>query len=102
MARPQKRSEQACAVLEAHETLQIPAIPDEAWFIAPSPVRLADGAFAPVDSPARTLQADLAASLDTHSDGDQRWSIRRSLALITIASLVGWALLIVTARMLLS
>lgn len=102
MARPQKRAEQARAVLEPHEALQIPAIPADAWLLAPSPVRLADGAFAPVDSPARALQSDLAASLYTLSDADQRWSARRSLAVITVASLLGWAGLIFTARMLLS
>ncbi|WP_421932362.1 hypothetical protein [Phenylobacterium sp.] len=97
MARPQKR-----AAEPAPEALEIPAIPAEAWVLAPSPVRLADGAFDPVDSPARALQADLAASFAEHHDDDRRWSARRSLAVITAASLVGWAVLIITARALLS
>lgn len=95
MARPQKRVAEP-----APEALEIPAIPAEAWVLAPSPVRLADGAFDPVDSPARALQAELAASFAERSE--HRWSARRSLAVITAASLVGWAVLIITARALLS
>lgn len=90
MARPQKRAAQP------PEALEIPAIPTEAWVLAPSPVRLADGAFEAVDSPARVLQAELAASFAEPED--HRWSARRSLAFITAGSLVGWALLIATAR----
>ncbi len=97
MARPQKR-----AAEPAPEALEIPAIPAEAWVLAPSPVRLADGAFDPVDSPARSLQAELAASFANRRDDEHRWSARRSLAVITAASLVGWAVLIITARALLS
>ncbi len=93
MARPQKR-----AAEPAPEALDIPAIPAEAWVLAPSPVRLADGAFAPIDSPARALQAELAASFADRQDGEARWSPRRSLAVIIGASLVGWVVLIVTAR----
>jgi len=93
MARPQKR-----AAEPAPEALEIPAIPAEAWVLAPSPVRLADGAFDPVDSPARALQADLAASFADRQHEDERWSPRRSPAVITSASLVGWVVLIVTAR----
>jgi hypothetical protein len=93
MARPQKR-----AAEPAPEALEIPAIPAEAWVLAPSPVRLADGAFEPVDSPARALQADLAASFAEQQDDDRRWSPRRSLAFITAGSLIGWIVLIVTAR----
>ena len=92
MARPQKRVE------AASEALDIPPVPAEAWVLAPSPVRLADGAFAAVDSPARALQAELVASFAQHRDDDHRWSPRRSLAFITVGSLVGWALLIATAR----
>ena len=92
MARPQKRVEQA------HEALDIPPVPAEAWVLAPSPVRLADGAFSAVDSPARQLQADLAASFAQHQADDRRWSPRRSLAFITVGSLAGWALLITAAR----
>ncbi|WP_340646639.1 hypothetical protein [Phenylobacterium sp.] len=92
MARPQKRVE------EAVEVLDIPPVPAEAWVLAPSPVRLADGAFEPFDSPARTLQADLAASFAQHQADDRRWSPRRSLAFITVGSLAGWALLIAAAR----
>ena len=92
MARPQKRVE------EVHEALESPPVPAEAWVLAPSPVRLADGAFDPVDSPARALQADLAASLAQHHDDDRRWSPRRSLAFITVGSLAGWAALIAVAR----
>lgn len=92
MARPQKRVE------AAHEALDIPQVPAEAWVLAPSPVRLADGAFDPIDSPARQLQADLAASYSQHQDDDRRWSPRRSLAFITVGSLAGWALLITAAR----
>lgn len=95
MARPQKRVAES-----AHEALEIPAIPAEAWVLAPSPVRLADGAFDPVDSPARALQAELVASFAEQTE--HRWSARRSLAVITAASLVGWAVLIITARALLS
>lgn len=91
MARPQKRVAEP-----AHEALEIPAIPAEAWVLAPSPVRLADGAFDPVDSPARALQAELIASFAEQTEN--RWSARRSLAVITAASLVGWAVLILTAR----
>ena len=92
MARPQKRVERV------HEALDIPPVPAEAWVLAPSPVRLANGAFAAVDSPARLLQADLAASFAEQRTDDRRWSPRRSLAFITVGSLVGWAALIATAR----
>ncbi len=92
MARPQKRVE------EAYEALDIPPVPAEAWVLAPSPVRLADGAFDPVDSPARRLQADLAASFAEQREDDNRWSPRRSLAFITVGSLLGWAGLIAAAR----
>lgn len=92
MARPQKRVE------EAYEALDIPPVPAEAWVLAPSPVRLADGAFDPVDSPARRLQADLAASFAEQREDDHRWSPRRSLAFITVGSLLGWAGLIAAAR----
>lgn len=92
MARPQKR------VAEAHEALDIPPVPAEAWVLAPSPVRLADGGFAAVDSPARALQADLAASFAQQREDGHRWSPRRSLAFITVGSLAGWTLLIVAAR----
>ena len=92
MARPQKR------VQAAHEALGISPVPDEAWVLAPSPVRLADGAFDPIDSPARQLQADLAASLSHHAEDERRWSPRRSLAFIIVGSLAGWALLITAAR----
>ncbi len=93
MARPQKR------VAAAHEALGILPVPADAWVIAPSPVRLADGAFDPIDSPARRLQTDLAASFGQHQDDDRRWSPRRSLAFITVGSLAGWALLITAARL---
>ena len=92
MARPQKRVE------EAHEAFDIPPVPAEAWVLAPSPVRLADGAFDPIDSPARQLQADLAASFADQHENVRRWSPRRSLAFITVGSLAGWALLIAAAR----
>ena len=92
MARPQKR------VAAAHEALGIPPVPADAWVLAPSPVRLADGGFDPIDSPARKLQADLAARFSQHQDDDRRWSPRRSLAFITVGSLAGWALLITAAR----
>jgi hypothetical protein len=92
MARPQKR------VAEAVEALDIPPVPAEAWVLAPSPLRLADGAFDPVDSPARQLQADLAASFAEQRADDHRWSPRRSLAFITVGSLLGWAGLIAVAR----
>lgn len=92
MARPQKRVEQA------REALDIPPVPAEAWVLAPSPVRLANGAFDAVDSPARQLQADLAASFAEQRADDHRWSPRRSLAFITVGSLAGWALLIAAAQ----
>ena len=92
MARPQKRNK------EALEALGIPPIPANAWVLAPSPVRLSDGAFDAIESPARQLQADLAASLSQHQDEDRRWSARRSLAFITVGSIAGWAMLITAAR----
>ncbi len=78
------------------QALEIPAIPTDAWVLAPSPVRLADGGFEAVESPARALQADLAASWEARSS--DRWSPRRALAVMVVGSVVAWAILIATVR----
>ena len=74
-----------------------PQIAAEAWVLAPSPVRLADGGFAEVASPARALQAGLAASLAAQ-DEVARWSHRRVLAFLLVTGIVGWTGLILGVR----
>lgn len=91
MARPQKR------VVEAPEAFDIPPVPSTAWTLAPSPVRLADGGFEPVDSPARTLQSELAASLAENAQSD-RLPVGPVLAFLVIGSAITWAAIIMAVR----
>ena len=81
MARSQKRA------------VSIPEDIVSSWVLAPSPVRLADAGLEAVESPARLLQGELAASLEVSGDID-RWSGRKALAVLLVGSTVCWAVLI--------
>lgn len=87
MARPKKRADPA---REGQEATEILATPDAAWILAPSPVRLADGDLAAIGSPARVLQAELAASFAENAQSDRLPPGPLVLALV-IGSLTSWA-----------
>lgn len=91
MASSQKRVE------SPQDALEMPAIPAAAWVLAASPVKLADGAPAVSGSPTRVPQGELTGGFPEREQY-QRWSARRSLVTIVGASLLGWIVLIVTAR----
>ncbi|MDO8380063.1 hypothetical protein [Phenylobacterium sp.] len=96
MARPQKRPLVAREVHESNEALEAAALADALLF-APSTLRLADGASAAIGSPARALQAELAASFAENSQSDRLPAGPLVLALV-VASLMGWTGMIVAAR----
>lgn len=70
MARPKKRSLEARVGRQSSEALEATA-PAEALLSAPLALRIADEASAAISSPARALQAELAASFAENAQPDR-------------------------------
>jgi len=96
MARPQKRPLAAREGRESSEALEA-AAPAEALFSAPSTLRVADEASTAIGSPARALQAELAASFAENSQSDRLPPGPLVLALV-VTSLITWTVVALTAR----
>lgn len=93
MARLQKRPLVAHASNEALEA----AAPVDALPFSPSTLRLANGTSAAIGSPARALQADLAASFAENVQSDRLPPGPLVLALV-VASLIVWTVVALAAR----
>lgn len=96
MARPQKRPLALPEAHESKESLPAPA-PAEALLYPQSPLRIADGASAAIGSPARALQAELAASFAEDSQSD-RLPPRPLVLALLVGSLVVWTVAALAAR----
>ncbi len=72
---------------------------DPVWGeIAAVPVREAIAGDVATPSPARSLQTKLETTLEMAATDAPRWSTRRSLAVISGLSVVGWALIALAVR----
>lgn len=91
MPRPQKRPPFAC---EFHKAVEVAAPPEA---LLPSKLRFADGASAAIGSPARALQAGLAASFVESAQSD-RMPPGLLIFPLVVASLLGWTVVALAAR----
>ena len=96
MARPQKRPIAAREGQESNAALEA-AARAEALLYASSMLRLADGGSAVIGSPARALQAELAASFAENAQSDRLPPGPLALTLV-VASLMGWTVIALAAR----
>lgn len=96
MPRPQKHPLAVPEAQESKEALEA-AAPAEALLYSQSTLRIADGASAAIGSPARALQAELAASFAENSQSDRLPPGPLVLALV-VASLMGWTVVALAAR----